>query len=102
MATFEAVTLRKVTSTIPIVCPALGDAVHLGLIANEARPGGNVTGITNFEFTIGGKWLETLKEIFPRVVRVAVLYNPMTAPYAGSLLRFIASAAPNGSSIRNM
>jgi putative tryptophan/tyrosine transport system substrate-binding protein len=87
-------TLRAETSTIPIVFVQVIDPVAAGFVTSLARPGGNVTGITNFEFTIGGKWLETLKEIFPRVVRVAVLYNPMTAPYAGSLLRFIASAAP--------
>jgi putative tryptophan/tyrosine transport system substrate-binding protein len=87
--------LRNETSTIPIVFVQVIDPVAAGFVTSLARPGGNVTGITNFEFTIGSKWLETLKEISPRLVRVAVLYNPKTAPYAGSLLRSIASAAPS-------
>src|SRR5262249_261987 len=52
-----------------------------------------LTGVTNFEFTMGGKWLEALKEVSPWLVRIAVLYSPKTAPYAGSLLRSIASFA---------
>src|SRR5262249_52492171 len=50
---------------------------------------------TNFEFTMGGEWLEVLKEVSPWLVRIAVLYTPKTAPYAGSLLRSIAAAAPS-------
>jgi ABC-type uncharacterized transport system substrate-binding protein len=88
-------TLRSETSTIPIVFVQVIDPVAARFVTSLARPGGNVTGITNFEFTVGGKWLETLKEISPQLVRVAVLYNPKTAPYAGSLLRSIASAAPS-------
>jgi ABC-type uncharacterized transport system substrate-binding protein len=90
-----AAALRNETSTIPIVFVQVIDPVAAGFVASLARPGGNVTGITNFEFTIGSKWLETLKEISPQLARVAVLYNPKTAPYAGSLLRSIASAAPS-------
>ena len=52
-------------------------------------------GVTNFEFTMGGKWLEALKEVSPWLVRIAVLYSPKTVPYAGSLLRSIAAAAPS-------
>jgi putative ABC transport system substrate-binding protein len=69
------------------------DPVAAGFVASLARPGGNITGITNFEFTVGGKWLEILKAISPRVARAAVLYNPETAPYAGSLLRSVIAAA---------
>ena len=65
----------------------------IGIRFSLARPGGNLTGITNFEFTMGGKWLETLKEISPQLARVAVLYNPKTAPYAGSLLRSVAACS---------
>jgi putative tryptophan/tyrosine transport system substrate-binding protein len=69
--------------------------IGVGFVNSFARPGGNVTGITNFEFTMGGKWLGTLKEISPQLTRAAVLYNPKTAPYAGLLLRSIAAAAPS-------
>jgi putative tryptophan/tyrosine transport system substrate-binding protein len=75
VATFEAVTLRKVTSTIPIVCPALGDAVHLGLIANEARPGGNVTGIEPYVAGLPAKQIELAREIVPGASTIGVLTN---------------------------
>jgi putative tryptophan/tyrosine transport system substrate-binding protein len=60
-----------------------------------ARPGGNVTGFLNFEFSMGGKWLETLKQIAPAVGRVALLFNPHTAPYASSFIRVAEAAAPS-------
>jgi putative ABC transport system substrate-binding protein len=85
--------LRAETRTIPILFVQVVDPIAAGFVTSLARPGGNLTGITNFEFTMGGKWLETLKEISPQLVRVAVLYNPKTAPYAGSLLRSVAAAA---------
>jgi putative ABC transport system substrate-binding protein len=87
--------LRAETSTIPIVFVQVIDPVAAGFVTSLARPGGNLTGITNFEFTVGGKWLETLKEISPQVARVAVVYNPTTAPYAPSLLRSVEAAAPS-------
>jgi ABC-type uncharacterized transport system substrate-binding protein len=87
--------LRAETLTIPILFVQVIDPVALGFVTSLARPGGNVTGITTFEFTMGGKWLEILKEISPQLARVAVLYNPKTAAFAGSLLRSIAAAAPS-------
>jgi putative ABC transport system substrate-binding protein len=87
------VALRAETRTIPIVFMQVIDPVAAGFITSLARPGGNLTGITNFEFSMGSKWLETLKEISPQVAHVAVLYNPKTAPFAGILLRSIAAAA---------
>jgi putative ABC transport system substrate-binding protein len=62
------------------------DPVGGGFVPNLARPGGNVTGFTNFEFAIGGKWLQMLKEVAPAVTRVAVVFNPQTAPFATALL----------------
>src|SRR5438477_283601 len=61
--------------------------------ADRVRPGENITGFTNFEASIGGKWLELLKEIAPGVVRVAFLYNPRTAPYADGFVRTAEAAA---------
>jgi putative ABC transport system substrate-binding protein len=87
--------LQAQTRTIPILFAQVIDPVAAGFVASLARPGGNITGVTNFEFTMGGKWLEILKEISPQLARVTVLYNPRTAPYARSLLRSIASAAPS-------
>jgi len=67
------------TRTIPIVFVSVSDPVGQGFVASLARPGGNITGFTAFEFSMGGKWIETLKEIAPSVRRVAVLFNPETA-----------------------
>ena len=64
--------LRQVTRTIPIVFAPVVDPVGAGYVESLARPGGNVTGFSGYEFALGGKWLELLKEIAPRVARVAV------------------------------
>src|SRR5262245_10332898 len=68
--------LLQATRTVPIVCPAVSDPVGAGFVDSLARPGGNVTGFMNFEFGMGGKWLELLKQIAPSVTRVAVLRDP--------------------------
>jgi putative tryptophan/tyrosine transport system substrate-binding protein len=88
VATFEAVTLRKATSTIPIVCPALGNAVHLGLIASEARPGGNITGIEPYIAGLPAKQIELAREIVPGASTIGLLTNsddPKGAPQVPEL-----------------
>lgn len=70
------------TSTIPIVFVQVADPVGQGLVTSAARPGGNVTGFSNFVDSMGGKWLALLKEIAPDIVRVAFVANPDTTPYA--------------------
>jgi putative ABC transport system substrate-binding protein len=69
----QAVAMRKATSTIPIVVPALGDAVALGLIASEARPGGNVTGIAPYVKGLPAKQLEVAREIVPGAIRIGLI-----------------------------
>ncbi len=86
--------LVQETRTIPILFVQVVDPVGRGFVANLGRPGGNVTGFINFEFPMGGKWLETLKEAAPGVKRVALLYNPQTAPFGASFTQVIAAAAP--------
>ena len=66
----------QATRTVPIVFTIVIDPVGSGFVASLARPGGNATGFTLFEFSLSGKWLELLKEIAPRVTRVAVLRDP--------------------------
>jgi len=88
-----AFALKRETQTIPIVCVQVNEPIVSGLVASLARPGGNITGFTNFEASIGGKWLELLKEIAPDVVRVAFLFNPSTAPYADGFVRAAEAAA---------
>jgi putative ABC transport system substrate-binding protein len=74
-AVSAAVPARNATSTIPIVCPALADAVHLGLIASEARPGGNVTGIEPYVAGLPAKQMEFAREIVPGASKVGLLTN---------------------------
>ena len=85
--------LLQQTRTIPIVFAFVADPVGSGFVASFPRPGGNVTGFTLFEPTMAGKWLELLKEIAPRVARVAFLFNPATAPYAEIFLNPFKAAA---------
>ena len=85
--------LHKAGTKTPIVFVSATDPVGSGLVASLARPGGNITGFANFEHTMGGKWLETLKEVAPRVTRVAVILNPGNAALPGQL-RTIETAAP--------
>lgn len=84
-----ATALREQTRTVPVVFVQVTDPVGQGLVASFKEPGGNLTGITNFEFSIGSKWLETLKEIAPHVVRVGLVFNPDTAPFAPLFVRSI-------------
>jgi putative tryptophan/tyrosine transport system substrate-binding protein len=68
--------LLQATRTIPVVFPLAADPVGAGFVDSLARPGGNATGFMIFDYTMGGKWLELLKEIAPNVTRVAVLRDP--------------------------
>jgi putative ABC transport system substrate-binding protein len=91
----SVVALRQKTNTIPIVFTMVSDPVGQGFVATLAHPGGSVTGFSDFNALMAGKWLEMLTQVSPPVARVAVLYNPATAPYAGLMLRAIDDAAPS-------
>jgi putative tryptophan/tyrosine transport system substrate-binding protein len=67
--------------------------VGQGFVASLSRPGGNATGFVNLETSIAGKWLELLKQVMPRIARVAVVFNAASAPYARSYLDFVKSSA---------
>jgi putative ABC transport system substrate-binding protein len=75
--------LRQATSTVPIVFVGVVDPVGAGYVASLARPGGNITGFTNFEYSLSAKWLELLKEIAPSITRAAVLRDPSVASGSG-------------------
>ncbi len=85
--------LLQQTRTIPIVFANISDPVGSGFVANLPQPGGNATGFINLEDSMAGKWLELLKEIAPRVNRVAFLFNPATATYAEYYLNPFKAAA---------
>jgi putative ABC transport system substrate-binding protein len=86
--------LQPATKTIPIVFAQVSDPVGGGFVVSLARPGGNITGFTQYEYTTGVKWLELLKEIAPRVARVAFLYDPANPTSAG-FLRTIEPGTPS-------
>jgi len=86
--------LLQATHSIPIVFTQTPDPVGAGFVASLARPGGNVTGFTQFEYGISAKWLELLKEIAPRVTRAAVLRDPTIAEGIGQYA-IIQAAAPS-------
>jgi putative tryptophan/tyrosine transport system substrate-binding protein len=88
------VAARQATSTIPTVFVSVADPVGQGFVPSLARPGGNVTGFSAEEAGMGGKWLELLKELAPRATRIAVIYNPQTAPYAPMFFPTMQAAAP--------
>jgi putative tryptophan/tyrosine transport system substrate-binding protein len=72
---------RRENRNVPIVFIAVGDPIGAGFIANLARPGGNLTGLTLYDGSVTGKWLEMLKEIDPRVTRAAFIINPKTSSF---------------------
>jgi putative ABC transport system substrate-binding protein len=80
---------------LPIVFLQVTDPVGGGFVPNLARPGGYLTGFTSFEFTIGSKWLEALKHVAPQVTRVALIFNPDTAPFAHMFWQPVEDAAPS-------
>jgi putative ABC transport system substrate-binding protein len=85
--------MLQYTRTIPIIFAVVADPVGSGFVESLPQPGGNVTGFINLEPTMAGKWLELLKEIAPRVNRVAFLFHPETATYAEVYLKPFKTAA---------
>jgi putative ABC transport system substrate-binding protein len=87
--------LRQQTRTMPVVFTPVSDPVGQGFVQSLARPGGNLTGFTTNDAELMGKWLQLLKEVAPSVTRVAVMFNPDTAPHAPLFNRAIEAAAPS-------
>jgi putative tryptophan/tyrosine transport system substrate-binding protein len=87
-----AAVLRE-TRTIPIVFAVVSDPVGSGFVQSLAHPGGNVTGFVNIEGSVGGKWIELLKEIAPRTAHATVMFNPNTAPQSAFYMKSVEAAA---------
>src|SRR5262249_32656200 len=89
--------MKQRTSTIPIIFVLVADPVGSGFVTSLSRPGGNVTGFTPIVGSLGGKWVELLKEVAPRVTKVTLMFNPPTATFVdGYLNPFKAAAAARG------
>ena len=71
--------IKRETSRVPVVFANVSDPIGSGFVASFARPGGNMTGFTNFEASLGGKWIDLLREVAPNITRVALFFNPETA-----------------------
>jgi putative tryptophan/tyrosine transport system substrate-binding protein len=84
--------LQRATRTVPVVFITVSEPVSQGIVASLSRPGGNLTGFSYLEPTIGAKWLELLKEIAPRVNRVALMFNPSSSPYSRLFYQTIEAA----------
>ena len=87
--------LRRETRAISVVFAAVIDPLSQGFVANLARPGSNITGFTNMEFTVLGKMLELLKGIAPNTSRAAAMFNPATGFYVPGYLRLFEASAPS-------
>jgi putative tryptophan/tyrosine transport system substrate-binding protein len=87
--------LQRESRTIPIVFAAIADPIGSGFVASLARPGGNITGVMQYEASVTGKWLAMLKEIAPNLVRAAFVLNPKTATYYSYYLRAAEAVAPS-------
>ena len=87
--------LRQETRSIPIVFAAVIDPLGQGFVSNLARPGSNITGFTNMEFTVLGKMLELLKGMAPSITRAAALFNPATGFYVPGYLRLFEASSPS-------
>jgi putative ABC transport system substrate-binding protein len=92
-STTNLTNLQHATSTVPIVFVQVSDPVAQGFVSNLTRPGRNLTGFSSYEFSIGGKWVEFLKQMVPALRRVAVMENPDTSPQSKYWMRAIEGAA---------
>jgi len=85
--------VQQKTHAVPIVFTQVADPVRFGLVDSLSHPGGNVTGLMVWELSIGGRWLQLLRQIAPEITRVGVMYNPDTTPYAPPLVASAKAAA---------
>jgi putative tryptophan/tyrosine transport system substrate-binding protein len=93
----RTIALLQASRTVPIVFVLVGDPVALGLVQSYSRPGGNATGFTAHEPTVGPKFLQLLKEMVPQLKRIAIMFNPATSsasPFLRSMAHAIGAAAP--------
>jgi putative ABC transport system substrate-binding protein len=92
-STTNLTVIRQATSTVPVVFLQVSDPVVQGFVQSLTHPGGNITGFSQYEFSIAGKWLDLLKQIAPGLERVAVMFNPDTSPQSKFFMRAVENAA---------
>ena len=94
-STINLTEVQQATSTVPIVFLAVSDPVAQGFVTSMSHPGGNLTGFSRYEFSIGSKWLGLLKEVAPGLTRAAVMFNPDQSPQTKFFMQAIEAAAPS-------
>jgi ABC-type uncharacterized transport system substrate-binding protein len=94
-STTNLTALQQTTKTVPVVFVMVSDPVAQGFVASVAKPGGNLTGFSMYEYSIGGKWVDLLKAAAPGLTRVAVMFNPETSPQSKFFMRSVETAAPS-------
>jgi putative ABC transport system substrate-binding protein len=87
--------IHEATSTVPVVFVQVADPVKQGFVSSIRQPGGNLTGFSLYEFSLGSKWIDLLKDVLPSLERVAVLFNPDAAPQAKFFMAAIEAEAPS-------
>jgi putative tryptophan/tyrosine transport system substrate-binding protein len=93
--TINLTVIREAASAVPVVFMSVSDPVAQGFVASMRRPGGNLTGFSLYEFSIGGKWLDLLKTVAPSVSRVAVMFDPDGSPQSKFFMQAIEAASPS-------
>jgi putative ABC transport system substrate-binding protein len=93
--TINLTEIQQATSTVPVVFVSVSDPVAQGFVASMSQPGGNITGFSLYEFSIGAKWLDLLKEVVPDLARVAIMLNPDSSLQSKYFMRAIEAAAPS-------
>src|SRR3974390_760706 len=88
--------LQQATQTVPLVFAQVADPVSAGFVASLAKPGGNITGFTSLDYSIGAKWVELLKEIAPHVTRVGVIRDTTSSSSIGQLVAIQSAARTLG------
>jgi putative tryptophan/tyrosine transport system substrate-binding protein len=94
-STTNLMAIQQTTETVPVVFVMVSDPVAQGFVASVAKPGGNLTGFSMYEYSIGGKWVDLLKAAAPDLARVAVMFNPETSPQSKFFMRSVETAAPS-------
>jgi putative tryptophan/tyrosine transport system substrate-binding protein len=94
-STSNLIALQRLSPAAPIVFVQVSDPVKQGFVLSFNHPGGNITGFTSYEFSIGGKWLDLLKQMAPATTHVALMFNPHTAPQSKFFMDSLEAAAPS-------
>ena len=94
-STLNLTMIHQATSSVPVVFVAIADPVKQGFVSSMRQPGGNLTGFSLFEFSLGSKWIDLLKEVMPGLMRVAVMFNPDASPQTQFFMPVIEAEAPS-------